>query len=213
MSFDSSSEQEPPRSLDLSSFGKRKSAFQPYRPTTTVLTNLQRGNTQANIPKEIKLSFHEKTAQGEITKEEVETELKHVDEVDGAGYTALHWACFYGQLQSAQVLIACGANVNKEAPERVSPLHLAAAGGHNEIVRLLLKKGAKVNHMDIGGNTALMFAAAGNHPHTTKEILEYQPDVTETNEDGESAYSLAVKKEAHLSQAVIEAHLTMLLTA
>lgn len=93
----------------------------------------------------------------------------------------------------------------------MAPLLLAAAGGHNEIVRLLLRKGAKVNHTDIVGNTALMLAAAGNHPHTTKEILEYFPDVTETNEDGESAYSLAVKKEAHLSQAVIEAHLTMLL--
>lgn len=118
MSLQEGSSDEPPRSLDLTTFGNRKSAFQPYRPTTTVLTNLQRGNTQANIPKEIKLNFHEKTAQGEITKEEVETELKHVDEVDGCGYTALHWACFYGQLSSATVLIACGADVNKEAPER-----------------------------------------------------------------------------------------------
>lgn len=212
MSFEGSSE-EPPRSLDLSSFGKRKSAFQPYRPTTTVLTNLQRGNTQANIPKEIKLNFYEKAAQGEITKEDVENELKDVDEADDSGYTALHWACFYGQLSSATVLVGCGADVNKEAPEMVTPLLLAAAGGHNEIVRLLLRKGAKVDHMDIVGNTALMFAAAGNHPHTTKEILEYHPDVTETNEHGESAYSLAVKREAHLSQAVIEAHLTMLLTS
>lgn len=94
--------------LSRSTIGKRKSAFQPYKqvtPTTTVLTNLQRGNTQANIPREIQLNFYEKTAQGEITEEEAKTELKSIDEIDSKGFTALHWACYYGQLSSATVLI------------------------------------------------------------------------------------------------------------
>lgn len=207
------SDDESARSLDLSTIGKRKSAFQPYKPTTTVLTNLQRGNTQANISREIKLNFHEKTAQGEITPEEVNAELDEVDEIDEKGFTALHWACYYGQLASASVLINCGAEVNKEAPEGVTPLLLAAAGGHNEIVRLLLQRGAKVNHTDIVGNTALMYAVAGNHPHTTKELLECFPDVTATNDNGDCAYSLGVENNANLSQAVLENHITMLLTS
>ncbi|XP_063700350.1 DNA-binding protein RFXANK [Culicoides brevitarsis] len=207
------SDEDMPRTLDLSKISQRKSAFQLYKPSATVLTNLQRGNTQAALNKDICLSFHEKTAQGEITEEQVRNELTHVDQTDSKNFTALHWACYYGQYNAAQVLINCGANVNKEAPEKVTPLLLAAAGGHNEIVRLLLQKGADVNHMDIVGNNALMYAAAGNHPHTTKELLERLPDLTETNENGDDAYSLAIQNNCNLSQAVLENHISKMLTS
>lgn len=93
----------------------------------------------------------------------------------------------------------------------ITPILLAGAGGHNEIVRLLVENGAVVNHMDIVGNTALMYAAAGNHPHTCNELLNSGASFTETNEDGESAYSLAVKNNANLAQAVLENHITALL--
>ncbi|XP_052895042.1 ankyrin repeat family A protein 2 [Anopheles moucheti] len=190
--------------------GKRKSAFLPYKPSNTVLTNLQRGNTEANIPSEICLNFHEKTGQGEITEEQVRAE-QAVDTVDSDQFTPLHWACYYGQLAAANILIKCGANVNKRATDMITPILLAGAGGHNEIVRLLVDKGAVVNHMDIVGNTALMYAAAGNHPHTCNELLNAGASFTDTNEDGESAYSLAVKNNANLAQAVLENHITALL--
>ncbi|XP_058815705.1 DNA-binding protein RFXANK-like [Topomyia yanbarensis] len=190
--------------------GSRKSAFLPYKPTNTVLTNLQRGNTEASIPSEICLNFHEKTGQGEITEEQIRAE-KSVDTVDSNSYTPLHWACYYGQLSSAQILINCGADVNRQAIDMVTPLLLAAAGGHHEIVRLLLQKGANVNHMDVIGNTALMYAAAGNHPHTCNELLSRCAKFTDSNEEGETAYSLAVKNQAGLSQAVLENYITALL--
>lgn len=72
-----------------------------------------------------------------------------IDVLDNNGFTPLHWACHYGQLCSVQVLVECGADVNKRALDMVSPLLLAAAGGHHEIVRLLLTNGADANHMDI----------------------------------------------------------------
>ncbi|XP_055642728.1 DNA-binding protein RFXANK [Toxorhynchites rutilus septentrionalis] len=190
--------------------GKRKSAFLPYKPTNTVLTNLQRGNTEASIPSEICLNFHEKTAQGEITEAQVRAE-KSVDALDSNGFVPLHWACFYGQLASVQILINCGAKINRQAIDMITPLLLAAAGGHHEIVRLLLQKGALVNHMDIMGNTALMYAAAGNHPHTCNELLNRGANFTDTNEDDETAYSLAVKNNANLAQAVLENYISALL--
>lgn len=82
----------------------RKSAFQPYKPTNTVLTNLQRGNTQAIVGSEICLTFYERAAQGEITDEMVK-QFGDVDKLDDNQFTALHWACNYGQLVSAQILI------------------------------------------------------------------------------------------------------------
>lgn len=128
--------------------GKRKSAFLPYKPSATVLTNLQRGNTEANIQTEISLSFHERAGQGEITEEQARQQPS-IDAIDKYEFTALHWACYYGQLCSVKVLIKCGANVTKLAPDLASPILLAASGGHHEIVRLLLQHGADPNHMDI----------------------------------------------------------------
>lgn len=137
-----------PLSNSLVSNGKRKSAFSLYKPTATVLTNLQRGNTEASIQAEISLNFHERAGQGEITELQARQQ-PNIDETDKNELTPLHWACFYGQLSSVKILINCGANVSKLAPDHVSPLLLAAAGGHHEIVKLLLQHGADPNHTDI----------------------------------------------------------------
>ncbi|KAH8395156.1 hypothetical protein KR222_001980 [Zaprionus bogoriensis] len=202
--------------LDASST-KRKSAFLPYRPQSTVLTNLQRGNTEATFcPVEVSLSFHERAGQGEITEEQVKAELQRqqcIDFKDAHGFTPLHWAASYGQMVSVQLLLAAGANVNSLAPDMITPLLLAAAGGHNEIVRLLLDRGASATHMDIVGNTALMYAAAGNHPHTCNELLSRDLDFSATNENGDTAYALAVEHGAQLAQALLEQYMTAVLTA
>ncbi|XP_017095711.2 DNA-binding protein RFXANK [Drosophila bipectinata] len=215
-----SDEDEDVRSAPTSTLvldAKRKSAFLPYRPQSTVLTNLQRGNTEATFcPVEVSLSFHERAGQGEITDEQVTAErgrLADIDFKDGHGFTALHWAASYGQLVSVQLLVAAGANVNFMAPDLVSPLLLAAAGGHNEIVRFLLDHGAESTHMDIMGNTALMYAAAGNHPHTCNELLARDLDLSASNENGDTAYSLAVQNGAHLAQALLEQYMTGIITA
>uniref|UniRef100_A0A1B0FKN3 Uncharacterized protein n=1 Tax=Glossina morsitans morsitans TaxID=37546 RepID=A0A1B0FKN3_GLOMM len=194
--------------------GKHKSAFLPYRPQATVLTNLQRGNTEATFcPVEVKLSFHERAGQGEITEDQVEFEKQqNIDAKDCFGFTPLHWACYYGQFAAVQLLIEAGASVNAHAPEMVTPLLLAASGGHHEVVRYLLEKGANSSHMDIVGNTALMYAVVGNHPHTCNELLTKNPDMTATNENGDTAYSLAVEYGATLAQAVLEQYLTAILS-
>ena len=177
-----------------------------------MLTNLQRGNTEASVENEISLSFHERSGQGEITDEQAAQEKTKIDALDSNKYTSLHWACFYGQLQSVQILVKYGADINKLAPDMVSPLLLAASGGHHEVVKFLLQNGADVHHMDIVGNTALMYAAAGNHPHTSNELLAFSFDMTTTNENGDTAYSLALKNNATLSQSVLENYIVQFLT-
>lgn len=127
----------------------RKSAFQPYKQVCTVLTNLQRGNTQAETPisQETEVGFHTKAGQGEITSEDIKNE-PHIDVVDNNGLNALHWASAYGQLMSVQLLLKAGAKVDFEGPEGETPLLLAASGGHHDVVRLLLGEGANPNHVD-----------------------------------------------------------------
>jgi len=193
--------------------GIRKSAFQPYKQTLgTVLTNLQRGNTQAEtpVPQEEDINFHTRAGQGEITETDVKNE-KSVDVCDGEGLTALHWAAAYGQIASVQLLIDFGAEIDKLGPEGETPLLLAANGGHHDVVRLLLNKAARVNHTDDVGNTALMYASSGNHPHCCNELLLRGADVTMVNHCNDSAYNLAVDHNSNLALAVIENYLLTLL--
>ena len=106
------------------------------------------------------------------------------------------------------ILLEFGAELNKLAENYISPLHLAA-NGHHEIVRLLLLKGAKISQMDICGNTALHYAAAKNFPHCTSELINNPSvDIMLENEDGKTAYHLAVENKAQLSQAVIESFIS-----
>lgn len=128
----------PKTNAELSSSKNKKS----------VLTNLQRGNTEADVPIDRILNFHEQAGQGEITLEQARSQAL-IDRLDKYGCSALHYACFYGQLNSVKILVECGADVNKSAPEMSSPLLLAASGGHAEIVKFLLGHGADVHHMDI----------------------------------------------------------------
>jgi FOG: Ankyrin repeat len=76
------------------------------------------------------------------------------------GWTPLHLAAFFGQLEAARALIAAGANVQAVSRNtlRNSPLHAAAAGKHASVALLLLRAGADPQTVDAGGYTAVQIA-------------------------------------------------------
>lgn len=135
--------------------GNRQSAFQPYKQQQqqtslcTVLTNLQRGNTQADtpVPQSIDINFHTRAGKGEITQEYIRKE-KCIDLLDNNDLTPLHWAAAYGQTNSVQLLLLNGAQIDQIGPEGETPLLLAANGGHHDIVKILINKKADVNKVD-----------------------------------------------------------------
>ena len=50
-----------------------------------------------------------------------------VDWADRDGYSALHWACFKGRIETAQALLQAGANANAASrDEGNTALHYAA---------------------------------------------------------------------------------------
>jgi ankyrin repeat protein len=74
------------------------------------------------------------------------------------GFTALHYACFFGTPDCAAALLDAGAPVDE--PSRndmgVRPINAAAAGQHPiDHVRLLLARGADVDGRQSSGHTAL----------------------------------------------------------
>ncbi|KAL7636649.1 UNVERIFIED_CONTAM: hypothetical protein RMT77_013426 [Armadillidium vulgare] len=191
---------------------RRNSAFSPYRPVT-ILTNLQRGNIETTQTVQVmpdEFTFHSKAAMGELNVNDFTPDF-YVDELDDNSLTPLMWAANYGQLPTVKLLIQKSANVNAEGEVGETPLLLASSGGHHEVCRLLLNSGANPNHIDHQGNTALMYAAHCDSAHCVSELIEFGADVSATNWENMSAYTIAVKKGSRKAQIVIEKHLLRLL--
>jgi uncharacterized protein len=78
------------------------------------------------------------------------------------GWTALHLAAHFGQIEAARALLAAGANVTAHSWNGLDnePIHAAAASvGNAAVVAALLDAGAQVNARQHGGFTPLHQAA------------------------------------------------------
>ena len=101
-----------------------------------------------------------------------------VNEAQGDGTTALHWAAMKGDADLAQMLIYAGANVR--ATTRLgayTPLYLAAQGGHSGVVAALLAAGADAKATTSNGTTPLMIAAAAGDTRTITSLVENGADI------------------------------------
>ena len=101
-----------------------------------------------------------------------------VNEAQGDGTTALHWAAMKGDLELAQLLIYAGANL--KATTRIgayTPLFLAAKGGYSTVVSALVAAGADVKAATSNGTTPLMIAAAAGDTRTVTTLVENGSDV------------------------------------
>lgn len=82
-----------------------------------------------------------------------------VDAAQVDGMTALHWAAYHDDAETAALLVRAGADVNAVNRYRVPPLSLAAANGAAGLVARLLDAGADPDAALRGGETVLMTAA------------------------------------------------------
>src|ERR1044071_3298869 len=78
-----------------------------------------------------------------------------VNAAQADGTTALHWAAYHDDAQTAALLIKSGAKVNALNRFGVPPLSLACTNGSAAMVKLLVDAGADVNAVMKGGETVL----------------------------------------------------------
>lgn len=112
------------------------------------------------------------------------------------GFTALHFACYFGQPESARLLLEKGAAVDAVASNamRVMPLHSAASARNVTAARLLLEHGAPANARQHGGWAAIHAAAQNGDRAMVELLLKQGADPHASNDDGKTAVSIAREK-------------------
>jgi len=107
------------------------------------------------------------------------------------GFTPLHLACFFGQVEAAETLVQRGADANAVSPGRIAVIHSAAASRNAALIKLVLQAGANPNLQQQGGYTALHEAAMHNSVERAKALLDAGADSTIRSDKGLTAAEMA----------------------
>jgi ankyrin repeat protein len=101
------------------------------------------------------------------------------------GMTALHWAAYLDDLETAKLLVSANANATNRYG--VTPLSLACQNGNTAMVEFLLAQGADANTTLRGGETVLMTAARTGKPGPVQALLKRGADANARERRGQTA--------------------------
>jgi uncharacterized protein len=124
--------------------------------------------------------------------------LKQRPDVNAAtadGTTALHWASYRDDVESADLLIRAGAKVNAANDLGATPLWTASMTGSAAMVRRLLQAGADPNLALLLGETPLMAASRAGNPDVVAQLLDKGANMNARGPRGQTALMWAVSEQ------------------
>jgi ankyrin repeat protein len=143
------------------------------------------------------LDIFEAAAFGEVDRltELLSDEPSLVTSYSGDGFTALHFAAFFGRYEAAALLIERGAEVDAFGRGWMTgtAMHSAVSRLQSDVVRILLEAGANPNVRQSAGWTPLHAAAMNGDVTSVELLLASGADPTATNDEGRSVIDLATE--------------------
>ncbi|MDD9891071.1 MAG: ankyrin repeat domain-containing protein [Gammaproteobacteria bacterium] len=116
-----------------------------------------------------------------------------VNQTQGDGASALHWAAHRNNLELASLLIEAGANINAANELGATALWLAAINGSPGMLQLLLEAGADADVSLTMGETPLMSAARTGNMESVALLLQHGAEINAAEEErGQTALMWAV---------------------
>jgi uncharacterized protein len=157
----------------------------------------QRDLAEIIAGKKQELDIFEASALGRLDRlEKCLSDASAIDSFSKDGFTALHFACYFGQPASARLLIESGAKIDIVAnnPTQVMPLHSAASSRNLEAARSLVEHGAPVNARQQAGWAPIHAAAQNGDTDMIKLLLAHAADADIANDDGKTPAMIAREK-------------------
>uniref|UniRef100_H3CI87 Ankyrin 2 n=1 Tax=Tetraodon nigroviridis TaxID=99883 RepID=H3CI87_TETNG len=110
-----------------------------------------------------------------------------------SGFTPLHIAAHYGNVNVATLLLNRGAAVDFTARNGITPLHVASKRGNTNMVGLLLDRSSQIDAKTRDGLTPLHCAARSGHDASVELLLERGAPLLARTKNGLSALHMAAQ--------------------
>jgi uncharacterized protein len=130
----------------------------------------------------------------------------NVNVTEGDGTTALHWASYHDDLDSANQLLRAGANVNAANDLGATPLWAASQNGSVAMVKRLLDAGANPNLALLAGETPTMVASRAGAANVVELLIAKGANVNAHGSRGQTALMWAVAEKHPEVVKVLIAH-------
>ncbi|XP_032989475.1 ankyrin-2 isoform X25 [Rhinolophus ferrumequinum] len=116
-----------------------------------------------------------------------------VNRTTESGFTPLHIAAHYGNVNVATLLLNRGAAVDFTARNGITPLHVASKRGNTNMVKLLLDRGGQIDAKTRDGLTPLHCAARSGHDQVVQLLLERGAPLLARTKNGLSPLHMAAQ--------------------